>query len=908
MSLNLQRLGMKRRKKEVRNMKMMAMLSVIFLSMTLLFSENMKSYQQEMNFHAYGEWFFCQPDGMEDVSHSYLEKAGTIQIGSRIYRVTDGKEPKEIAVSAEMEFDVDTGAMLGTMDNKTKEMGNIALHEGRMPEKEDEIAMELNALQALGCDYELGQKISFYLAREENWTEKKLNEEKMPLYRVDFTLVGTIKNYTARWVCGQNLPGVLVSREAYQKMEMPKKSYSFFQIKKEYQEVDAQSLQKGILAGLERKFQKENVNVTPAEAGYSYNSFAYENVFWENKVFYRNILIFLMVTGAACLAYLMSAYLSKRRAFYYKLRSIGATAWQIRGMAFYECIYATAFPSILALLLSYLLSVLMVWYVAKKSEVPFFYVFHLKMLGMIIGCVLLVLLVSMGVAVCMLGAKRIEEKRKTISPVQLKRLGKRAARRKHLIGGSELLCRERMRHPFSVLFKRMLGVLVCTVIFCCMAQIYTTVKSYRFITMTASDYQISVPQTLFTYSVEDIETDAKESYTIGGTSDIHTMEEVFPDSFLKTLQEQAGIKEIQYFTSDSTHIFDWEDKKKSELWRNALKSCVTGNLEDMESGLEAIEERAYPRLYQSVFYKELQPIWKRLKRHLNMEIADYDKLCEGKQVILISGSRGFGMEEDGEAMGLSENGTVIKESTIKQGDILRIHTKGKDVSVEVAGVLPAEVLTEFNTVYMIIGSEALGRAVAKEDGIEYGYNSIRINLNRFASGEATGKVITRLCSIEHMNYDSMMENIAFAYNQVIQRLLIYGMLAGVILVSYLFISFCIRQEEARQQQKKQYRLHRLGMSFSKIHRMEWKEGLQEGIFLWLSIPAFLAVWAVKCHAEYTSDVAAQYSTLLGKDVKIANVYDAVFYELIDVLPFRLPVLFMAGITVFMMILHRKKMR
>ena len=900
MSLNLQKLGMKRRKREVRNMKVMAMLSVVFLSMTLLFSENMKSYQQEMNFHAYGEWIFCQPDGREEISHPYLKKAGTIFCGGRIYRAAGGEEKENIEVPAELEFEQDTGTILGTMDKKTAEMGNIALYEGRMPQKEDEIAMELNALQALGYDYELGQTISFYLAEEENWTEKKLNDEKMPLYRVDFTLVGTIKSYTARWVCGQNLPGVIVSREAYQKFTMPKKSYTFLQIKKEYQEVDAESLQEGVLAELDNKFQEGNTDVTSEEAEYYYNSFAYENLFWENKTIYQNILILFMVSGAAALAYLMSSYLSRRRAFYYKLRSIGATAWQIRGMAFYECMYGTVLPSVAALVFSYLFSIVLVWIVAKTAQIPFFYVFRIKTLGMIAGCVLLVLLVSMGVAVSMLGAKRIEEKRKAVSPGRLRRLGKRAAKRKRLIGSRELLCRERMQHPLSILFRRLLGILVCTVIFCCAAQIYAAVRNYGYTVMSLSDYAVSVPGTHFSYNVEDIETDVDDGRTNGGTMGILSMNAVFPESFLRTLEEQSGIKEIQYITHDSTHIFDWKDKEKSKLWKTELKSHVTGNLKDEKKGLATIEERVYPDVYRSNFYKDFSPVWKHLKRHLNTRIADYDRLCRGEQAILLT-------EMGEEERDVSGGGSDI-ETTIKEGDILQICTKGRKVSVEVAGVLASDVLSNgISGAYQLMGSEALGRKVAKEDGIEYGYNIAYIDLNRLAAGEATGKVITRLCSIEHMEYDSSMETIAFVSNQVIQRLLMYGMLAGVILVMYLFISFCIRQEEARKQRQKRQQLHWLGMSFSKLHRMGWKEGVLEGSFFWLSVPAFVVVWAIKCWNEYTSEYG-QYSTVLGKDVWIFNVYQAVYYDLIDALPFWFPILFMAGITIFMMILHRKELR
>ena len=63
--INLQKIGMKRRKKEVRHMRVMAGLTVFFLAVTLLFQDNMSSYQMEMNYRDYGKWFLRAPIGRE---------------------------------------------------------------------------------------------------------------------------------------------------------------------------------------------------------------------------------------------------------------------------------------------------------------------------------------------------------------------------------------------------------------------------------------------------------------------------------------------------------------------------------------------------------------------------------------------------------------------------------------------------------------------------------------------------------------------------------------------------------------------------------------------------------------------------------------------------------------------------
>lgn len=897
MAVNLQKTGMKRRKKEVRHMKVLAGLSVIFLALTLLFSENMKSYQQEINFHNYGEWFLRQPEGMIEISHPYLKRAGKISTGSEIYRVDDGKEgEKEVEVDP-TDDSLNTGAFLGTMDAKAIDMGNISLYEGRMPEAEKEIVMELSVLQALGYDYEIGQEISFYVNEDEgSLMEQYQKDERAVLHRMTFRLVGTLKSYTARWAGGEKLAGAIISEAAFEKLTMSKKEYTFFQIKEEYEEVDANKLQKSILENVDTELEE----MDSLEAGYCYNSFAYENSFWDNQIMYRNMMILLMVMGAASLAYLMTAYLSRRRVYYYRLRSIGATAMQIRRMALYECAGGTIVPACLALAVSYLGSILIVWGVAQCAEISFFYVFHIRTLGIIVGCVILVLLVSMIVAVSLLGAKRIDEKRRGISSGRLRRMRKRAKKRKRLIGSRELLCRERMKHPFSVLFVRLMGVLVCTVILCCMAQIYDKVKEYDAATQYASDYSVSVPVSQYEYTLDDIKTDADSEGGIktGGGCEISEMEKILPDSMLKTLVEMSGVQSIDYITCDNTHIFDWEDKHQSVYWKEFLKENVTGNLLEGEKGESKLENKLYPDMYSGTYFKDFEPIWKRLKRHLNTDIADYDKICQGEQAILLL----MGVDQ-------GDDDLLGKENTLKEGDILQICTSGKLVSVEIAGILSANEffnLLDESTLYNLLGSETLGRRIAKEDGIEYGYNRLKIDLNALASEEASGKMITQLCTLNHMEYSSSMEMLQYIFQQIVQSVLVYGTLAVVILIMYLFISFCILKEEGRRQLKQKKQLHYMGMSLQKLYRLEWRDGFREGLFLLISTLLFCIVQAKGFWVEYyevEGGISGMYSGFFGKEVYFSSVRGYILYSMLDAISIWWFFLFMIGIMIF---LHRRK--
>lgn len=903
MAVNLQKMGMKRRKKEVRHVKVMAGLSVIFLALTLLFSENMKSYQLEINFHNYGEWFMRQPEGMIDISHPYLKEAGKISTGSEIYHAEDGKEEKQIIEVDPAENDFATSFLLGTMNQKAAEMGNICLYDGRLPEAEDEIAVERNVLQALGYDYEIGKEISFYIAGEGNLVDKILNDEKLELHRVTFRLVGTIKNYTYQWIGGDDLPSAIVSSSAYEKLVMPKKSFLFYQIREEYQEVDAQELSSAIIDSVTNSLGESGANASLEEMGYYYNSFVYENIFWDNQTMYRNMTILLMVLGAASLAYLMSVYLSRRRAYYFKLRGIGATAMQIRKMALYECVMGTVPSACVALLLSYLGSVAIVWCVARIADIPFFYVFHWGTLGRIAGCFLLVLVVSMTVAVTLLGARRIEEKRKEISPRCLKRIGRRAARRKRRISSKEMLCRERQQHPYSTLFVRIMGIAACIVILCCMMQIYQSMVSYKMIRRWCRDYSISDKGYMYSYRFdeEEMRKEAGMEDCLGGGTTVSDMANTIPESLLTSLQELSGIQKIDCSTKDQMRIFDWDGKEHSTFYKAWLSGeCgATESFLQKEENRKIIEEKIYPKMYEGYYYKDFKPIWKDLKKHLDLNMADYEKISQGKQVILF-------VNDDIYA---SDNEEIrIKENTLKVGDTLRICTKGNPVSVEIGGILGEEFDDYLHgAAYTIYGSEVLGQAIAKEDGISYGYNRINVDFNVLAPEETTGRMIARLCALNYVDYNSDSEQIRFGFQKIIQSILIYGTLAGIIFVMYLFISFCIVREKKRKQSPKMRCLHQFGMSLKQIQRMHWRNGLQEGIILWLSIPVFYLVQAKKFSMDDDiTAVVSMYSVVLGKSVKCTGETDYILFCLFDRVNIWWCFLFLLLATGIMMLLYKMK--
>lgn len=910
--INLQRRGMKRRKKEIRHMRAMAGLTVFFMVLTLIFQDNMEKYQMEMNYNRYGEWFLRKPQE-DDFSHPFLSTKGEIWTGGRIYKEVEkssmDKNSEEVIRTDPVEGENDTGVFLGMMDSDAVQTGHIQLYDGHFPQQADEIVMELQVLQALGCDYDLGQEISFYVAEENDIAKLIMNEEDLKLHRVTFKLAGTIKSYTTQWSGGDELPGALVSKDAFDSLVMSKQGYAFLQIKPEYVTSGVSDFADELWGSIRASKAGNGQDSEEALKGYEYNSFTYGNPFWGNTTMYRNMTILLVVFGTCIMAYLMSSYLAKRRKYFFQLREIGATVVQIWKMICYECTYATIPAALVSLVVSYLGSVLIVWGVAKGAQIPFFYVFRVKSLAMVIGCVCLILSVSLVLAVVLFQTRRMTGERKKMSRLAWAGL-RRRVRKKRKLHAAELSKRERMCRPAAVFFVRVLGVLACLAVLCCMMQVHSHVTSYRYIRSVYTDFivdakmdlrqvkrqWVSVPE----YTDENGEK-MEEAY-VGFEEDIYSMSKQIPQEVLTSIEEMAGIARLRCSTRDQSHVFEWEGKGEDDYYKFKANSQCSylpwDNVSDADPAARAVMEKIDATLYESRYFEDYSVVWKNLKKHLNHTIADYDKLCRGEQVILFVDD----LVDDEE--GTLNAGKLERDKTLKEGDILSIRTKGGNVDVEIAGVLSTDsFLGKYgHCAYSIAGSSTLGRKIAQEDGLEYGYNHLEMDFNALANAEATGKIITRQCSAHRLDYDSEMETIRAAFQKIVQSALIYGILAGIIFVLYIFVLSCILQEEHRRRQPRWEALHRLGMSEKDMRRMDFANGLREGVTLFAAVPLLYLIWIQRLAEEYDGTEGI-YSNFFGKDIFDLTMGKYLFYRLLDYVSISWWVVFMIVAFVIVFCLH-----
>lgn len=171
------RSGMKGRKKDALLLKLVVSLSFAFIAAALIFQKSMEETKTAQREELYGSWQGAYLDGNED---AYQKLAGE-------------KEVKDLTCTYNLGR-TDSVGIVGTLPKTLQEMSGFTLYQGRFPEKENEILVELNQLSNAGLDLTVGQKIKISLINvvQDNGAEKQSLENK---YWQDYVNGGTLGKY-----------------------------------------------------------------------------------------------------------------------------------------------------------------------------------------------------------------------------------------------------------------------------------------------------------------------------------------------------------------------------------------------------------------------------------------------------------------------------------------------------------------------------------------------------------------------------------------------------------------------------------------------------------------------------------------------------------------------------------------
>ena len=172
------------RRKKRSSLLIFAVLLVSFSSAIVVLSlvGSISKTNAEFRLNTYGEWYCGIPSGMEEDAQ-WLENQQWVK--------AIGKAGNYGTINTAVG---QTG--FGTLDNSLLSIGRIQLDEGTFPTSDDEIAMEADALSALGCDYKLGQEITLLI-------DVPYKDQLIPVER-SYTLCGVIHEYSNLWVLNRN--------------------------------------------------------------------------------------------------------------------------------------------------------------------------------------------------------------------------------------------------------------------------------------------------------------------------------------------------------------------------------------------------------------------------------------------------------------------------------------------------------------------------------------------------------------------------------------------------------------------------------------------------------------------------------------------------------------------------------
>ena len=158
------------------------LVSFSFAIVALCLVGSISKTNAEFRLNTYGEWYCGIPSGMEEDAQ---------WLKNQQWAKTIGKAANYGTINTAVG---QTG--FGTLDNSLLSIGRIQLDEGAFPASDDEIAMEADALSALGCDYELGQEITLLI-------DVPYKDQLIPVER-SYILCGVIHEYSNLWLLNRN--------------------------------------------------------------------------------------------------------------------------------------------------------------------------------------------------------------------------------------------------------------------------------------------------------------------------------------------------------------------------------------------------------------------------------------------------------------------------------------------------------------------------------------------------------------------------------------------------------------------------------------------------------------------------------------------------------------------------------
>lgn len=777
--------SMKRRKKEVQYVSIVTFVSVLFLAGIMLFQSIMNHYIFQKNLSIYGDWVVSSVE--KQLEHPYLIMEGNCTSG----------------ISLVDENGYDNQIVMGCASDNFSLLAGELFYEGRMPKKEDEVAMDIAALSELGYSYDLGQSVSIHYTDRDGTIKIK-----------EYKLVGIMKSFAQIWKTDSTyaLPNILVTEEEFQKYGVSMHTTFFYKLNPEYEEINT------------AEFVQSFVSEGDEDDAITYNSYVYENRLWGSTDVYKNVLIALMGIAVLAITYLLAAYIGKRREAYYRYRCIGASKSQVRRMILEECVCATIPEIVFGISGVYVAA----WFICRGVsyiyKIADIFLFDGKMFAVQIFVVFGVVLIAVSVAQLGINEKRLAGNTGTVKSGKYKRLRKIAGNSRY--PEKTIFKRQNIIRPIQKIVSTLFSVVVCGSLIFCAYKLYDSVTESLWVLEAKKDFSFSKTGDLYSYE------DKSDSNTHHGIEpmDMYTGGD---EAMLEEIKRCPGIKSIECVWEDELHQLKWEGMEESP---------VMEILEKNAEGDTALEYNMSLR-----FYENISGLRERIAKLEEAQQVDWEAFAQGEEVILFINKE----------FQTKDSQMEVIDDTISAGDSINISHifEGSSMDVRVAAVYYCDLFSYYGiglgdfytSSYKVVASKALAEKIAMLEGEELKYNNISVMYDSNASYESADKQLSNIAVRYGMEYSSEAEIRRIYADQLLWSTGIYGTLFFMILIVYVVIerSFLVSKNKYWQQRFRL--LKQIGMEDGQYTRLAFFEECKA--YLWI-FAGLLSGYAMIAYSQY----------------------------------------------------------
>jgi len=766
--------GMRRRFKEILPLLLVTFIVTFFMSGVLMIQNILTAYITEENRDNYGDWVIGSEDG--SLSHPYLTEKGCAVSGPLLY--SKDREP--------------LGSSIGCIDQSLVNFGRIGLYEGRLPEKDDEIAADLTSLKDLGLSYDLGQTVTVYWQAED-----EIDENGMPVLKTaSYTLVGTLKPMNGLWKSGYRMPNLVITKAALNSYGETT-AFWYYRMDPELKDIDAEAFFESF-----RGDRKDLV----------FNSFVYKEVLWDNTQFYRITTLAMIFVAVFGMTWLLSAYTEKRRKEYFRYRSLGASRGRLNSIIFAECMLSTVPAAVFGMVLSYGISAYICRFIAERVRLEGFFAFDKTVFLTQLTALFGTLFLSVFLVFLRTGDRRLAGTTSALSEKAVSRIRKKFTPSK--APEKEFFLRRNKVRPVSGGLSWLFAFIVMGMVLICFLYIENALTIWRE-QKTEEDFLVEIKGTV-TWYMED---DRTFFYTAFSPFTGVT------DDDLQELLQIYGIGSIKASTQIHDYGIAWEgleDSPFAESGKGRGLGCAIDTYPDSEL------VKKISRIYGRPLSKEEAEAFDRgelavLIRPYGVS-AGYDPEIKGIRVKIIDEDPTL---PDGSTVYLSRIGEEDERLPVK----VILVTRPQDIYVQTEVVVRHSWLSNYDSLgFQLMAKDTIldGLLKLKEDAGSIKYNTLKIYSKSTSSYESTDKLLASWAVKQGFIYTNQMEWKRYQFKSyVLEPLLIYGGLLIMILSVYLIVHHNHTGTRSREILPEVRQLKHLGLPEAELKKNVVKAKLRE---------------------------------------------------------------------------------